>query len=116
MLPKLSYNLFFERMTQEAVKELSQDVRRTLRATLRSVDSPPPDEFLQQTESFLRGWEGTEVSAQTSSIYMEMLNGLFQTPSITFFTREEEDYWVQQFEIQGFAYSRSSRPFIVMKR
>ncbi|THH02215.1 hypothetical protein EW026_g620 [Hermanssonia centrifuga] len=87
MLPKLSYNLFFERMTQEAVKELSQDVRRTLRATLRSVDSPPPDEFLQQTESFLRGWEGTE------------------TPSITFFTREEEDYWVQQFEIQGFAYT-----------
>ncbi|PSR88468.1 hypothetical protein PHLCEN_2v5148 [Hermanssonia centrifuga] len=60
MLPKLSYNLFFERMTQEAVEELSKDVRRTLRATLRSVDSPPPDEFLQQTDSFLRGWEGTE--------------------------------------------------------
>lgn len=62
MLPKLSYNLFFEHRTADAVKELNTDVRRSLRGTLRTVDSAPPDEFLRQTDSFLRGWDSvTEV-------------------------------------------------------
>ena len=61
-LPKLAYNVYFEDSTQEAVKELDTDIRRTLRATLRTVASPPPDEFLQQNDTFLGGWEGIDVS------------------------------------------------------
>ena len=60
MLPKLSYNLYFEHNTGEAIKELNKDPRRTLRGTLRSVDSPPPDKFLQQTDSFLHGWANVD--------------------------------------------------------
>ncbi len=60
MLPKLAYNVFFSQHTNRAVQELNSDVRRTLRATLRTVDSPPPDDFLKQTDSFLRGWDSVE--------------------------------------------------------
>lgn len=60
MLPKLSYNLYFEHHTNDAIQELNTDVRRTLRGTLRTVASPPPNEFLQQTDSFLKGWSGVE--------------------------------------------------------
>ncbi|KAF7799971.1 hypothetical protein EIP86_011214 [Pleurotus ostreatoroseus] len=56
-MPKLSYNVYFERMTNQAIHELNTDIRRTLRATLRSMASPPPDAFLQQTDSFLQGWD-----------------------------------------------------------
>lgn len=59
-LPKLSYSMFFEKMTDKAADELGRDVRRTLRATLRTVDSPPPDAFLRQKDSFLRGWDSVE--------------------------------------------------------
>ena len=68
-LPKLAYNVFFDEKTQEAITELNADVRRTLRATLRSVASPPPDVFLQQTDSFLRGWDGIEVRCPASVSY-----------------------------------------------
>lgn len=60
MLPKLSYNLYFEHKTEDAVKELNTDIRRTLRGTLRSVDSPPPNKFLQQTDSYLHGWASVD--------------------------------------------------------
>ena len=60
MLPKLSYNLYFEHSTDAAIKELDTDPRRTLRGTLRTVDSPPPKKFLEQTDSFLRGWDGVD--------------------------------------------------------
>ena len=60
MLPKLSYNIFFEKHTDEAIKELGADVRRTLRGTLRTMDSPTPDAFLRQKDSFLRGWDGVD--------------------------------------------------------
>lgn len=60
MLPKLAYNVFFSQHTNRAVQELNSDVRRTLRATLRTVGSPPPDDFLKQTDSFLRGWDSVE--------------------------------------------------------
>ena len=61
-LPKLAYNVYFERSTQEAIQEMNANIRRTLRGTLRSVASPPPDLFLQQTDSFLHGWGGIDVS------------------------------------------------------
>ncbi|EKM58942.1 uncharacterized protein PHACADRAFT_191247 [Phanerochaete carnosa HHB-10118-sp] len=88
MFPKLTYVLFFEGKTNEAIKELGNDVRRTLRATFRSVDSPPPDAFLRQKDSFLRGWD--DVS---------------DIPPIPFFTAEEEDYWVEQYEKDRFAHT-----------
>ena len=68
MLPKLSYNLFFERTTEEAIKELAKDVRRTLRGTLRSVDSAPPDEFLTHADSFLKGWDSVDEVRPTASV------------------------------------------------
>ncbi|KAF7354667.1 Bifunctional epoxide hydrolase 2 [Mycena sanguinolenta] len=87
-LPKLSYQLFFNQNTQEAIAELDKDVRRTVRATLRSVTSPPPDDFLRSKESFLGGWaDVTEI------------------PPVPFFTPEEEDYFIEQFSIQGFKHT-----------
>ena len=59
-MPKLAYTVFFEKQTSAAAKELGKDVRRTLRGTLRSVNSPPPDAFLQQTHSFLYVWKDVE--------------------------------------------------------
>lgn len=88
MLPKLSYNLYFEHKTEDAVKELNTDIRRTLRGTLRSVDSPPPNKFLQQTDSYLHGWASVDT-----------------IPPIPFFTSEEEDYWVDQYEKSKFDYT-----------
>ncbi len=32
-----------------------------------------------------------------------------QIPPIPFFSKEEEDYWVEQYSISGFKYSESSR-------
>lgn len=43
-------------MTTEAIIELNEDIRRTLRATLRGVQSPPPKEFLTQNYSYLDAW------------------------------------------------------------
>lgn len=64
-MPKLAYTVFFEKQTSAAAKELGKDVRRTLRGTLRSVNSPPPDAFLQQTHSFLYGWKDVEEARLT---------------------------------------------------
>jgi len=86
--PALSYQLFFEDSTAAAIVELDKNVTRTLRATLRAVDSPPPTDFLKSTDSFLSGWKDVAT-----------------IPSIPFFTAEEEDYMVQQYGIQGFKYT-----------
>ncbi|KAJ3523605.1 hypothetical protein NM688_g8699 [Phlebia brevispora] len=86
-LPKLAYNVFFDNYTQEAIEELNADVRKTLRGTLRTVASPPPDAFLQQTNSFLAGWEGID------------------PPPIPFLASDEEDYWVQQYDVQKFNFT-----------
>ncbi|KAJ6473210.1 alpha/beta-hydrolase [Mycena sanguinolenta] len=87
-LPKLGYQLFFDQNTPEAIAELDKNVRRTVRATLRSVASPPPDDFLKDKESFLSGW------ADVAEI-----------PPVPFFAVEEEDYFVEQFSIQGFKHT-----------
>ncbi|KAJ7476956.1 alpha/beta-hydrolase [Mycena galericulata] len=84
-LPTLSYQLFFNQYTDAAVAELDKDVRRTVRATLRTVASPPPDSFLRSRTSFLDAW------ADVAEI-----------PPIPFFTPDEEDYFVEQYSIQGF--------------
>lgn len=52
-LPRLAYQLYFQDNTSVAVAELDEDIRRTLRGTYRSVESPTPDAFLTSTSSFL---------------------------------------------------------------
>ncbi|KAJ7667081.1 Alpha/Beta hydrolase protein [Mycena rosella] len=87
-LPKLSYQLFFNKQTAEAVVELDKDVRRTVRATLRTVASPPPDDFLKSRTSFLEAW-----------------NNVSEIPPVPFFSPDEEDYFIEQYGIQGFKYT-----------
>lgn len=58
--PKLAYQSFLDRNTEEAAIELGRDIRRTLRATLRTIASPPPDEFLTSETSYLAGWKDVE--------------------------------------------------------
>lgn len=84
--PKLTYNMYFEKDTAGAVAELNQDIRRTLRATLRDVASPPPDKFLRSPTSFLKAYK-----------HMETI------PPIPFFTPEQEDYYVEEYQKQGYA-------------
>ncbi|CAK5275906.1 unnamed protein product [Mycena citricolor] len=84
-LPKLSYQLFFNDHTTKAVKQLDQDIRRTVRAILRDTASPPPDAFLGSKDSFLEAWDGVQ-----------------DIPPVPFFSPEEEDYFVEQYSIQGF--------------
>ncbi|ETW84768.1 epoxide hydrolase [Heterobasidion irregulare TC 32-1] len=87
-LPRLSYQVFFDEHTSDAVNELKKDIRRTLRGTLRTVDSPPPEAFLMQTDSFLAGWSDVK-----------------EIDPIPFFSPDEEDYWVEQYGIQKFEYT-----------
>ena len=60
LFPTLTYQLFFDRKTDEAIAELDKDVRRSLRATLRTADSPPPESFLQSGDSFLAAWDSVK--------------------------------------------------------
>ena len=60
LFPALTYQLFFDRKTKEAVHELDADIRRTVRATLRTVASPPPGHFLKSADSFLAAWKDVE--------------------------------------------------------
>ncbi|KAF5363493.1 hypothetical protein D9756_001039 [Leucocoprinus leucothites] len=87
-LPKLAYQTFFDRQTEEAAIELNKDTRRSLRTTLRTVDSPPPDDFLKSETSFMDAWKDFD-----------------EIPPIPFFTPAEEDYMVASFERQGFLYT-----------
>ncbi|KAH9999509.1 alpha/beta-hydrolase [Russula vinacea] len=86
--PRLTYQLFFDRQTSAATAELDRDVRRTLRGTLRDVASPPPANFLTSPDTFLGAWDGVD-----------------EIPPIPFFSKEEEDYWVEQYSISGFKYT-----------
>ncbi|KXN91140.1 Bifunctional epoxide hydrolase 2 [Leucoagaricus sp. SymC.cos] len=87
-IPKLAYQTYFDRQTQKAADELNADIRRSLRATLRTVLSPPPDAFLTSETSFLGAWKHVE-----------------EIPPVPFFSAREEDYFVAAFERQGFLYS-----------
>ncbi|KAJ3738966.1 Alpha/Beta hydrolase protein [Lentinula detonsa] len=84
-IPKLTYQLYFDGKTAEAVEELNKDTRRTVRATLRTKDSPPPDDYLTSPHSFLDAWGHVE-----------------EIPPVPFFTPEQEDYFVEQYQLQGF--------------
>ncbi|KAI0915493.1 hypothetical protein AcW1_004007 [Taiwanofungus camphoratus] len=83
--PSLSYQIFLGETPDLAAAELNADIRRTLRGTLRSISSPTADGFLRDKASFLNAWKAIDEIAP-----------------IPFFTQEEEDYWVEQYSIQGF--------------
>ncbi|KAF7331472.1 Bifunctional epoxide hydrolase 2 [Mycena kentingensis (nom. inval.)] len=87
-LPKLAYQVYFNERTAQAVAELSKNIRRTVRTTLRTTASPPPNEFLKSTTSFLGAWDDTP-----------------DIPPVPFFTPEEEDYLVEQYSLQKFDYT-----------
>jgi hypothetical protein len=59
--PALAYQLFFEDHTAAAIVELGKNITRTTRATLRTVDSPPPAAFLKSKNSYLSGWNGVDI-------------------------------------------------------
>ncbi|KAN0140064.1 epoxide hydrolase [Lactarius tabidus] len=86
--PHLGYQVYFEDETSAAIAELNTDIRRTLRSTIRSASSPPPADFLQSNSSYLAAWENVTT-----------------IPPIPFFSPGEEDYWVDQYSIQGFNYN-----------
>jgi len=86
--PHLAYQIYFAGQTPAAIAELNADIRRTLRATLRTVASPPPSDFLLSNSSYLVAW-----------------NKVSTIPPIPFFSQREEDYWVNQYMIQGFNYT-----------
>ncbi|KAG7091889.1 hypothetical protein E1B28_008290 [Marasmius oreades] len=85
VLPKLAYQLFFSGKTKEAIAELDKDIKRTVRATLRTGASPPPPLFLSSAESFLAAWSEIE-----------------EIPPVPFFSAEEEEYFIEQYKKQGF--------------
>ncbi|KAL6304154.1 Alpha/Beta hydrolase protein [Sparassis latifolia] len=84
VVPKLAYQVFLSNV-DVAAKQLNADIRRSLRATLRTVASPPPDTFLADPNSYMGAWDGVK-----------------EISPIPFFTQEEEDYWVAQYNIQEF--------------
>lgn len=87
-LPKLTYQVYFDAQTESAVAELDANIRRATRATLRTAAIPPPDAFLQSSESFLAAWDDHE-----------------ELSPVAFFSQEEEDYFVEQYGHQGFKYT-----------
>ncbi|KAJ2920941.1 hypothetical protein H1R20_g16152, partial [Candolleomyces eurysporus] len=86
-LPKLAYQLFFDGSVENAAAELDADVKRTMRAALRTVDSPPPKSFLTSNKTFLGAWEGVEI------------------PPVPFFSPVEEEYYVEEMGLQGFKHT-----------
>ncbi|KAL0064870.1 hypothetical protein AAF712_008123 [Marasmius tenuissimus] len=85
LLPKLTYQLFFSGKTEEAIAELDRDIKRSVRATLRTGGSPPPETFLTSEETFLGAWSGVD-----------------EIPPVPFFSEEEEEYFVEEYGKQGF--------------
>ncbi|KAF8876157.1 Alpha/Beta hydrolase protein [Infundibulicybe gibba] len=84
-LPALAYQVYLDTKTSDAAAELNKDIRRTLRATLRTAASPPPANFLTSTQSFLDGWKDVD-----------------EIPPIPFLSPAEEDYFVDAYTLQGF--------------
>lgn len=82
--PALSYQLFFEDHTAAAIAELEKNVTRTMRATLRTVDSPPPAAFLKSPDSFLSGWDDVDIVRDMSHIITYFCTMVFADTSCPF--------------------------------
>jgi len=82
-LPTLSYQIYFEKETNAAIAELNKDIRRSIRSIYRTIESPPPKQFLTSSQDFLGAYDN-EIMPSTC------------------LTQEEEDYLVEQYKLQGF--------------
>ena len=77
VLPRLTYQVYFEKRTADAVKELDSDIRRTLRATLRTVASPPPEAYLKSHTDFLSAYDDIHVSSRALYLFYSILGAYF---------------------------------------
>lgn len=68
--PHLAYQIYFADQTSTAIAELGTDIRRTLRATLRSVESPPPPNFLLSNSSYLVAWKDVSTVSRRTGMYV----------------------------------------------
>ncbi|KAM6489264.1 alpha/beta-hydrolase [Amanita muscaria] len=99
-IPRFMYQIFFDEQTNKAVAELDTDIRRSLRAIYRSLKVSTPDGFFKKRDTFLGPFGSKEVKfslAEAGAMLSEQ-----QILPIIYLTPEEEDYFVEQFEIQGF--------------
>ncbi|PPQ72056.1 hypothetical protein CVT26_006738 [Gymnopilus dilepis] len=104
-IPSLAYQLYFNTQPEASVAELDKNIRRTIRATLRTVSSAPPDAFLKSTESYLASWEAV---SEVRNVFFPKFFGADvedKIPPVPFFSTEEEDYFVRQYDIQGFRHT-----------
>jgi soluble epoxide hydrolase/lipid-phosphate phosphatase len=74
--PHFAYQVYFGDETSTAIAELNADIRRTLRATLRTVASPPPSGFLLSNSSFLAAWQNV------STVGVEIISMMFPSSLI----------------------------------
>jgi hypothetical protein len=68
LIPDFAYQVYFAEKTSTATAELNTDIRRTLRATLRTAASPPPSGFLASNSSYLDAWKNV------STVGFEMMS------------------------------------------
>jgi pimeloyl-ACP methyl ester carboxylesterase len=80
-VPKFAYQVYFAEETSTAITELNTDIRRTLRATLRTVASPPPSGFLASNSSYLDAWKNV------STVGLEMMSVMSPGPQCGYLSR-----------------------------
>ncbi|PAV20580.1 alpha beta-hydrolase [Pyrrhoderma noxium] len=87
-LPRLAYQIYFSDKTEEAVAELNKNIQKSLRSVYRSVNDPPPEEFLLSKSSFLDAYGPHQ-----------------EIRPIPFMSTEEENYLIKQYSLQGFKHT-----------
>ena len=61
--PRLPYQVYLDEKMDEAITEMNNDVRRTLRAIYKTLENPPPASFLTSKDSLLDAYGQEEVLA-----------------------------------------------------
>ena len=75
LIPHLAYQVYFAEKTSAAITELNADIRRTLRATMGTVASTPPPDFLTSNSSYLDAWKNVPtVGLEMMSMMSPKLN------------------------------------------
>lgn len=77
IVPQLGYQVYFSNFTNDAVKELLKDVRRSLRSTYKTGKDPLPDTYLLSQTDYLGCWGNKPVRTTGRSEAWESL----MTPS-----------------------------------
>jgi len=87
LVKSLSYQVYFQEKTEQAIAELNGGVRKTLRATLGGLNAKRHPDFLKITDGFITVYGDEEL------------------PPTPLLSELEEDYFVEQYEIQGFKHT-----------